>query len=244
MNQRIFGRFKESKKWDDYYNFKSLECRISLIVAILTLFTFDYLGVYNKFDIFVVSLQNITIYIAQALIGMLGIIFAGIAIVISLLNKKLLNSIKKINNKGIESILISFEFLTFNIGCGIILFIFINLILHNQKEMLPISFFYIIIFFISYFFAFIIFYTISLTGNCIRVFYINNLYTNISHKEKNIYDTSNEIRIDYLLYHFHKNSKMTPKELLDDLNNFVDESNVSNKAAVKKYFKHYYANDE
>jgi hypothetical protein len=241
MNKRIFGRFKENKKWKDYFNFKSFECKMSFILMVIIIFSFKFLDVYNKFGFYITSLQNITIYVAQALIGMLGIILAGIAIIVSVLNKDSLSSIEKINEKGsIQRVLVSFEFLIFNIGIGIFVFFLINLILYSHQKMIPIFWFYFVLAVISYFLAFIIFYTISLTGNCIRVFFINDLYTNISLEEKGIYEIANEVRIDYLLYCLHKTSNLSPKELMEDLDKFVDSSNVPDKEAIKKYLKNYY----
>jgi len=245
MNKRIFGRFKENKKWKDYYNFKSIECKVSLIITTIILFCFIFLDVYEDFTTFVVSLQNITVYIGQALIGMLGIILAGIAIIVSVLNKDTLNSIEKKNGKGsIHRVLISFEFLIFNIGIGIFLFFLLNLILSSDQKLIPIYWFYFAIAIISYFLAFIIFYTVSLTGNCIRIFYINDLYTDVSIKERNFYEIANEIRIDYLLSILHKTSNLSPKEILRDLDSFVDSSNIPNKDDIKKYLKNYYGYSE
>ncbi|MBP2240331.1 hypothetical protein J2Z40_000886 [Cytobacillus eiseniae] len=242
MRKRIFGRFKENQKWDDYINFKSFECRMSLIVTIIMILSFKYLDVYTKFDLYLTPLQNITVYVAQALIGMLGIILAGIAIIVSVLNKDSLNSIEKVNGKGkVQRVLISFEFLTFNIGIGIFLFFLLNLILYSHQELIPVLWFYLVLAISSYFLAFIIFYTISLTGNCIRVFYINDLYSSILDKEKSIYEIANEVRVDYLLYSLHKASNLSPQELLDDLDEFVDSSNIPNKEVIKKYLKNYYS---
>jgi hypothetical protein len=94
---------------------------------------------------------------------------------------------------------------------------------------------------VSYFLAFIVFYTISLTGNCIRVFYINDIYTVISDNEKRIIDKANEVRIDYLLYSLQRTTAVSPKELLEDIDRIVDSSNISDKKAVKEYLKNYYA---
>ncbi|ABK84491.1 MULTISPECIES: hypothetical protein [Bacillus cereus group] len=241
MNKRILGRFKENEKWKDYYNLKSFECRMSLIMTMIISLFFYFMGIYDDFKDYLTPLQNMTIYIAQALIGMLGVILAGLAIIVGVLNKDSINSIEKINGKGsIQKVLVSFEFLTFNIGMGIFVFFLINFILYSEKNIVPVVWFYCLLAVISYFLSFIIFYTVSLTSNCIRVFYINDLYANISHKEKSIYEEVNEVRIDYLLYYLHKTAKLSPEELLEDLDKFVDSTNISDKEAVKKYLKSYY----
>lgn len=242
MDKRVFGRFNESQKWKDYFNFKSFECKMSFILTVIVLIFFKILDVYNHFSIYVTALQNITIYIAQALIGMLGIILAGIAIIVGILNRDSISSIEKLNpKKSIQSVLVSFEFLVFNIGIGIFLFLLLNLILYSEQGLIPVFQFYCSLAIAIYFLAFIVFYTISLTGNCIRVFYINDLYTDISVKEKSLYDEVNEVRIDYLLYCLHKNTQMSPEEIINDIDNFVESSNILEKEAVKNYLEKYYA---
>lgn len=242
METRIFKRFSKHNKWRDYYNFRSFECKMSLITMIATLVIFKILNIYINFNTFILSLQNMTIYTFQALIGMLGIILAGLAIIVGVLNKESINSIEKHNGKGsIQSALVSFEFLAFNIGIGIFLFVLINLVLYSDRDLITPCLFYVIVAGVSYFLAFIIFYTISLIGNCIRVFYINNVYTDISTKERSTYEEANEVRIDYLLSTLQKQTNISPEEILEDLDKLTDSINSPNKEAVKKYLRDYYS---
>ena len=242
METRIFKRFSKHNKWNDYYNFKSFECKMALITMIVTLIKFKVLNIYSNFNTYLLSLQNMTIYTFQALMGMLGIILAGLAIIVGVLNKESIKSIEKHNGKGsIQGALISFEFLAFNIGIGIFAFLLLNLVLYSDKDLISFSFFYFIVAMVSYFLAFIIFYTISLIGNCIRVFYINDIYSDISAKERSTYEEANEVRIDYLLSTLQKQMNLSPEEILEDLDKLVDSINSPNKEAVKKYLKDYYS---
>lgn len=239
MKNSIFGRFNENKKWNDYFNLKTFECRISLLMVAVIVVTFVILRVYDNFNDFLTPLQNITIYIASALIGMLGIILAGIAIIIGVLNNNIVKSIEKLNDKGsIQKVLVSFEFLAFNIGIGILIFFLIHIILYSHKGIIPEFPFYFVLIIISYLFSFIIFYAVSLISNSVRVFFITGLYSDIINNEKTIYDLSNEIRIDFILRSILKDT--SKEEFLAKLFEMIDSSDIKDKEAVKTYLKNYY----
>ena len=159
MKSRIFDRFSESKKWRDYINLKTFECRIALIITTLILFLATSVDLYKNFNEYISAFQNATLYIAQALIGLIGIILAGVAIIISVFNKKLLITIEKLNTESnfINKILISFEFLAFNIGIGIGFFLIVHFSLYTKLELIPKAPFYVMLALATYFFFFIIF---------------------------------------------------------------------------------------
>lgn len=237
---KILSRFYDHKKWKDYYNLKSFEVRFSLLASLFLLFLFYKWDIYSNFDKFIIPLQNTTLNIATAFIGMLGTILAGLAIIIGILQKKVIDSIERLNGKGsVYNVLISFEFLAFNISLAILLFYALNLGLYNPKEILPKFTFYIFSFLAIYFFFFIIFYTISLISNSIRMFYITNLYSEVEENQKNIIDIANELRIDFILGKTLDNNT-DKNQFMNELLNYVDMSNVPDKEAIKRYFKTYY----
>lgn len=242
MKGNIFKRFTKNKKWYEYIDFKSFECQMSLSITVLFIILAVYfLDIHNNFNDYLVVLQNITIGIAQALIGMLGIILAGIAIIVGVLNKDVLKSIEKINGKdAVKPILSSFEFLAFNTGLGVMVFFLIDLILYSPKGLVGEFTFYLILAVISYFFLFLIFYTISLISNSIKFFFITGIYNDINDKEQNIYEIINELRIDYILSLVLKDTNTSKEEFLRDLNQFVSSSNIEDKEAVRAYLKKYY----
>ncbi|MFK7693318.1 hypothetical protein [Paenibacillus sp. HJGM_3] len=241
MKKTMFSRFNENKKWHDYFNFKAVECKLSLIVA-STLFLLAIISnVHSDFNKYLVPLQSITLNIATALIGMLGTILAGIAIIIGILQKDIVKLITKLNGvKSIHNILVSFEFLAFNIGVGIILFYFLHFILYSTEELVSELVFYLIVFFVAYFFSFIVFYTLSLISNSIRVFYISNLYSDIKDNEKSVLDLANELRVDFILNILLKDRKITKEKFAEELEQYIDRSNIGNKDEIKKYLKGYY----
>ncbi|KUO71449.1 MAG: hypothetical protein APF81_09060 [Desulfosporosinus sp. BRH_c37] len=193
---------------------------------------------YSNFHTYSVPFQNITIYIASSFIGMIGIILAGIAVIVGKLEVNVVKLIEEINGKGtVEKILVSFEFLAFNIGIGIFTFLLLHIILYSNKPLICIGLFYTMFGLITYLFLFIIFYTVSLVSNTVNVFTISNTYNQIIGREKSLFDTANEIRIDFLLRGYIVGSR---EQFLRDLLQFVDDSNINNKEQVKNYFSKCY----
>lgn len=237
----FMDRLIKHKKWKDYCKLES-ECIIALILTFVVLVVFFALNIHGEFKSFYVAFQNITLYIASALIGMMGVILAGIAIITGVLNKKVVKKIDEINgSETVEKLLTSFEFLGFNTGVQIILFFLLYIILNSPRPLVNIGIFYFLVFIICYLFLFIIFYTVSLIGNCIRIFFLRNDYEDIIESERNFYELANEIRIDYLL---EKIIKKSDKDMVKDLNIFVDKFEIENKEEIKEYFIEYYTQDK
>ena len=124
MKHKILERFTDNKKWNDYANFKSFECKSALIITLIFLAFSITTEVYENFTLYLTVLRNVTLSIAQALIGVIGIIIAGVAILFSVLNKKIVKAIEKTSNKSVQNLIVSFEFLAFNVGIGIFIFFF------------------------------------------------------------------------------------------------------------------------
>ncbi|WP_208592310.1 hypothetical protein [Gracilibacillus suaedae] len=242
MKQKILDRFAANKKWKDYISFKRFECKAALLATLSLLIFSMYIDIYDNFNNYIIAFQNLTIYIVQALLGLLGIILAGVAIIISVFNKNTLKKIKEIGEDKdfINKILISFEFLAFNTGIGILLFLIMHLSLYSQIQLVGKFNLYLIFSVLTYFLFFVIFYAISLIGNTIRLYYISNLYNDIETVEKSVYIKANEMRIDFILNTIIADANITREEFIESLNAYVEASNIENKDEIKEYFKKYY----
>ncbi|MTI62130.1 MAG: hypothetical protein FH762_19465 [Firmicutes bacterium] len=250
----LFKNFKKYNKWIDLINIKKFECYFSLFLSLLYILLFNYVQLYEKFNIYEEALRNISLNIISALFGLLGLILAGIAIFIGVLDKDIRKIIEKINNKNnkIDKVLFSFGFLSLVIVSEIIIFITVYILLYSSIHIISKRFFYIVIFIIIYLFLFILFYILSLIGNCIQVYFISNTYKEIINKEKNTYIEINELRIDFMFellldedrkekFLSNINSASNKKELfVRELINFILRSNVNNKDNIIKYIKKYY----
>ncbi|MDM5336371.1 hypothetical protein QUF84_03875 [Fictibacillus enclensis] len=242
MKEYILNRLTRNKKWWDYLDFRSLECQAALFFSILLIVLIHFLNVYETFEPFLLAFQNITLGIAQALIGMLGFVLAGIAIIISTLKKDVVKKIDQINGNGtVKKILSSFEFLALNISVLIVWFYILYLLLSTPSKLIGVISFNFIVFFTSYFFLFVIFYSTGLVSNCAKLFLISNTYEDIVSNEKNIIETANEIRIDFILNTLIQDNQISQVEFLTKLEQFVENSNVMEKEKIKNYFKNYYS---
>lgn len=108
--------------------------------------------------------------------------------------------IKKSNNEEkIEKILLSFQFLSFNLALGIFFSFLLDFLIFSEKNLVSVYVFYLIFFIYSYFVFFNIFYTVSLVGNCISLYKIKNLYDDIELERTTLIELLNDVRIDFIL---------------------------------------------
>lgn len=241
MQKSLLSKFNKYKKWFDYFDINSFEVKSALLLTVIILIILLDNQIYSNFKDYLIPLQNSSIYIASALIGMLGTILAGIALIISVLGRSTVKMIEKVNGPNkIEEILVSFEFLAFNIGIAIIIMFLIHFSLYSTHNLISIIPFYIIFLFVLYLFLFIIFYTISLISNSIKIFFITNQYSEILENEKTIYEEVNELRIDYILNIILEAKCTSSETFMNDLNKYLDSSNIKDKESVKNYLKNYY----
>lgn len=242
MKEKMFERFSDEGKWHDYYNFKTFECRTSITFTIIILILSLFIDLHGNLEEYLIALQNTSLYVMQAFVGLLGIIIAGVAIIISIFTKDLVNIINKLNkNNPIYKVLISFEFLAFNIGISILLLLLVYFTLNTPIDILPKIAFYITLVIIIYYILFIIFYLISLIGNIIRLFYISHIYKDIDKEKKNLYVQANEVRIDFILNLIISQTNLDSEEFKSKLDEYLDASEMENKKEIKEYFKQYYS---
>lgn len=219
---------------------KSIEFPISFLITILIISLFYWLlNIYPNFNYFQEGIKNVCLYIASSLIGLIGILLAGMSFFASMLTEDKRKIINKVSKPGsVESILVSFEFLAFIIGFQVFEFFFIYITLYSPKVVIAEWLFYIVILLSTYFFTFTIFYTISLIGNCVRLHSIINNLDKITYRENNLISRANEIRIDFIFSIILESPD--PEKFVKGLLKYVDYSNVENKEELKKYFKNFY----
>lgn len=236
----MIGKIISHKKYRDYYDFTSWECKSSIIITILIflLLTNSRIDIYGKFNDYIEVIQNIIIYIAAGLLAMIGVILTGIALILSLLDKKFRDNIKNISEGDlVEEIMLSFEFLVLNLGISSIC-LFLIYFLTASDIYVDRCIFNLVIFVIIYYILFLIFYTIALISNTIELYFIKDLYEEAEIKEKTLYDRANEIRIDYLI----RNSEIESSErLISDLEEIIDSMDINNKEELKNYIRNYYS---
>lgn len=141
--------------------------------------------------------------VGVALIGFLGFIVTGLAILTGSISSKVINFFK---NKKVydemESILLSFYFL--GLITGIIIFLILGLYVFSQIKIrgsIVVSILATLI--ISYGIVYIIFYSIGLIGNCISIFeIISDVESRLDQEENNykkMYDSYRIIALEFLI---------------------------------------------
>lgn len=239
----MFSRLLKYKKFNELFDPSNLETIISIILIFLIIIIFERLNIYENILQYIEALKNIAIYIAAALIGLLGVILAGISIIISSLNNNNMRKIEEINGEGtIESILCSFEFLAFIVGIQIITFFMLYLYLYTTNMKITKMLFYILVIIIAYVFIFSIFYTVSLVGNCIQFFFISKIYDDIDIMEKRTVEILNQIEIEFILTILCDRNNIDRSDIITDLREYINEQEIQNKEEIIKYFDKIYYN--
>ncbi len=174
INDTSFKKIFSFKKYKDLYDFSSLECWAALLFTIILDVLFFICSYYLGLDTVVLKCINVLDNIGISLIGFLGFIVTGLAILTGAISSKVVKKFK-VGNKmdALERILLSF-YLIGLVGAIIIsltfILHFISLLPFHSNCIVNI----LLLSILSYLIIFIIFYSVKLIGNCIELFYIIN----------------------------------------------------------------------
>lgn len=174
---------KSSKKWEELI--WETESKASFVITGISTVAF-YLGFGTQLGTDVNNLmRDISLNLAMTLIGLLGFLISGLAIFTGTITNKLIKDIDS-DNKGADiiSIFYSFYFIGGIDVVEIIIFVIIYFLSFVQKPFcVPIT--YIVFIITTYLFVFILLYSVSLLGTCIRVFLVSYKYHLEDSKNKN-----------------------------------------------------------
>lgn len=173
-NNSSFMKLFKLKKYKDLFDFKSLECKIALVSAII-IDILCYIGTqFTTTDNIMAECIKYLDSIGIALIGFLGFVVTGLAILTGSISSKIVQLFKKRNKfSQLEKILLSFYLLGL-ISAFIIVFTFI---IHFFSLISIPSILFIdlvILFIMTYLIVFVVFYAARLVGDCLELFYIVN----------------------------------------------------------------------
>lgn len=174
MKDTSFSKLFKLKKYKDLFDIHSIECVMSIISVITINFIFYIAEKYLGSDILVnegiLFLDNI----GMALIGFLGFIVTGLAILTGAISSKVVKHLQSRNKmQPLEKILLSFYLLGIVSAFEIILIIFLHFICLLPLPSIKIIN-TIVLSILTYITVFIIFYAVKLIGNCLELFYILN----------------------------------------------------------------------
>ena len=174
MKDVSFQKLVTLKKYKDLFDLKSIECVVALISSVLVGILLVVWNFCEDCNEIVNSLLSLIDGIGIALIGFLGFIVTGLAILTGAISSKIVKRLQSRNKmQTLERILLSFYLL----GIVSAFIILLSLTLHFIIE-LPINtqlFLAVIVAVLySYFTIFSIFYAVKLIGNCLELFIIIN----------------------------------------------------------------------
>lgn len=238
----MYERIKTFKRYKDYYSLSSFEVKISIIVTVVFYVLFRY--IFEFYNNFVFFWDDLKLFINMSISGaltLLGMSFAGVAIIVSLFPADLMRVIERVDkNDTINRVLSQFEFLGLNLGMQIVYLLVLLFAVSSKRELVDERIFWIFFVIIVYHFFFNLFYSIALIGSCIKINIVKDKCNKVLHVEKSAVDVANEVRIDYLLAIVLDEKNITREKFLKEIDNMLEKSNQNNKEEVKKYLKKYY----
>jgi len=174
-NTKFLSLLFNTKKWKELYN--QTESKISFLFTLVIMGMLYIVYQNSEFDTFMELIQNLLQIAIESSIGMLGFIISGLAIFTGTITNRL---VKNINNDekadALIGILFSFYFIGAVIGLSIVIYIVTYIIIFSNF-IFRIPWFLISAFIVSYFFLYNIFYSISLLGTCLRLFFVSYKYS-------------------------------------------------------------------
>ena len=174
MKDASFAKLKTLKKYKDLVDFKSIECVVALISTII----FDGIIVvwncYENCNDIVNEMVTLIDALGIALIGFLGFIVTGLAILTGAISSKIVKRLQVRNKmESLDRILLSF----YLVGIVSAFIVLLSLVLHFIIA-LPMDAHLVLVIIVStiysYFFVFTVFYAVKLIGNCLELFLIIN----------------------------------------------------------------------
>ena len=166
----------DTKKYRELYN--TNEAKVALCCAIF--FTVDvyFLSLSATFSEMVDVLQNILGILISGMIGLLGFLVTGLAMMASIITQK---AVRKIDSDGktksLAGILFSFYFEGAMVGLNVFLMTFFYIFLAFIVSIRLQTFIFAILG-IAYVFSFTVLYAVTLLGSCINFFFVNVYYDN------------------------------------------------------------------
>ena len=182
-NQLTFWQMlKKHKKYEDLY--KTIEGNLSIAGGFLIALFFYFYSLDMVIEDYNELLSDISFVFIPSLLGLLGIIFAGLTFAsgtVSLKATEKLFEEKKIGS--LVGIFFSFYFAGWLIAIAILLYVCVFFLGLTSLEVVPILVF-VFAFIVGYFTLFVIFYTVGLFDTCIKLFFVNYLYNKDNFKEE------------------------------------------------------------
>lgn len=171
---KFFALLKSTEKWKELYN--QAESKMALLFSVVFVAIFYVVYGYSDFNEYMKMLETITMFAIESSVGMLGFIISGFAIFTGTMTHKLIKNIdseQKID--AIIGILFSFYFIGMIIGVSILVYLVVYIFMFSDYIFTVIKL-VIVALPCTYLYIYAIFYSVSLLGTCIRIFFVSYKY--------------------------------------------------------------------
>lgn len=168
---KFWKLLRTTNKWKELYNqVESIYALLISFVMIAILWELFNSISFESFDQLIKEIVNIGL---TTLIGLLGFIISGIAIFTGTITNKLVRNIDD-DNKAVSLIGILFSFYYIGVVIGITVVMYIIMYLFSYSYItISVAKIGIIGFILSYFYFYSLFYSISLIGTCLKLFFVS-----------------------------------------------------------------------
>lgn len=232
---------KKDYRLKDFVNIKENEVRYSIFFAFCFVVLLVYLDFYDDFSYFSNNASGIYTCIIGAMIGVLGFSLSGIALISGLFPSSIVDKIDKDNGDGsLKYLLSSYVFLAKNVAIQSVTLIAIYFCTFSKKPKVVEWEFWIIVLFELYHICFIIFYTVSLVSNCVKLYEIKNIYEHSLENEITIREKVVNLQIDFIISTLANITKVSTDKAIESLFDFLEDANPEDKEEILKYLTNYY----
>jgi len=238
----MFRKLYDLKKYKNLYNLKNFEVCLSLVITVIVMYFFYHIKLYDKFSYFEEVIQVLLSGLIFAYFSFSGLLLAGIAIFMSAINNKLKKRIDAINDKDnvVEFLLYDFVILALVVAFQIVIYFFIYFAISSPIDLIDEKPFNVISFFCIYLFFYTVFSIAGIIKECIGIYDISNIYSEIMDTEETLLEVANEVRVDFLINSCFSN--IEKEDFYNKLVQFVKACDYEKEKEKKllRYFEQYY----
>lgn len=234
----------KKRKLLDFININNNEVLIALALTGILLYIEVKLDIYKNFDDFKLAFQNITIYVAAGLLAMIGVILTGLALILGMLDRRFIKEIDNINKDTVNDLMLCFKFLIVNLGFSSVLFFFIHFMLFVKIYIAQILYYFIVTL-ITYYFIFLVFYTVDLISTSIDLYLIKNItedtdMTEFDSEKNKLKRYIRDIKLEYLMREHDAKSYKQFFSTINEVINDIKDIDELTKHKLIRIFKEIY----
>ena len=140
----------------------------------------------------------------------------------------------------IENIMMSYVFSAFISGIVFIFLVFQIIFIKGPTQQIESALFCVVSVADVYSILFCVFYIISLSYNTIELYKLKNTYQKITELEKSLYESVNEVRIDFIIKALMELCDESLESIHSKMQMFIENSEIKDKNEILQYLNSHY----